>query len=75
MESSIQAEKDEISEEDTSEFDEEEDVAFESFFALPELDLPISREGTTSSDLPTSREGLWVNQLDEFVRKRPVDPG
>ena len=71
VESTIQAEEDEMSEEDTSEFDEEEDVAFESFFALPELDLPISREGTSTSDLqtPTATEFRLAQEEDPDLRR------
>ena len=70
-EGSNQTEDIDISDGDASEFDEEEDVDFESLFALPELDLPISRDGISSSDLqtPTAAEIGQAQAEDSDLRQ------
>ena len=66
-----QANNDDLSEGDTSDCDEEDDVDFESLFALPELDLPISRDGMSSSDLqtPTAAEFSQAQTEDSDLRQ------
>ena len=71
---SIQEGEDGISETNTSDFDDEDNDNFESFFTLPKIDQPISREGMSLRDWHTItaaefEQAKAVNSEEHLIRK------